>query len=59
MFWVGDKVQIVAADDFYSYCDGWLGVVSGMNSGAVEVKCQRPDGEKTLYVPAAQLSPIK
>ncbi|WP_426303887.1 hypothetical protein ACN9MJ_12770 [Acidovorax facilis] len=59
MLLVGTKVQVVAADYFYAYCDGWRGVVTGLNSGAVEVKCQRPDGEKTLYVPAAQLSPIK
>lgn len=59
MFWVGDKVQIVAADDFYAFCDGWRGVVSGMNNGLVEVKCQRPDGEKTLYVRPGELSPVK
>lgn len=59
MFLAGDKVQIVAADDFYAYCDGWRGVVTGMNNGYTEVTCQRPDGPKVLYVPEGQLSPIK
>lgn len=59
MLLVGDRVQIVAADDFYAYCDSWRGVVTGYNGGAIEVQCQRPDGVKTLYVPEAQLSPVK
>lgn len=59
MLLAGTKVQIVAEDYFYAYCDGWHGIVTGLNGGAVEVKCQRPDGEKVLYVPSAQLKPIK
>lgn len=59
MMLAGTEVRIVAADDFFAYCDGWIGVVSGVNNGHIEVKCGRPDGVKTLYVPEAQLSPLK
>lgn len=52
----GDRVVICAADDFFDYVDGWRGTVTGFNMGAVEVQCARPDGVKTLYVPAAQLA---
>ena len=47
--------MICAADDFFAYVDGWRGTVTGFNNGTVEVQCARPDGVKTLYVPAAQL----
>lgn len=56
MFNPGDKVIICAADDEYAFVDGWRGTVTGFQSGHVEVKCMRSDGEKTLYVPAGQLS---
>ena len=59
MLLAGTKVKVVAADDFFAFCDGWRGVVSGVNNDHIEVKCTRPDGVKTLYVPEAQLSPIK
>jgi hypothetical protein len=52
----GDRVVICAADDFFAYVDGWRGTVTGFNMGNVEVQCARPDGVKTLYVPAAQLA---
>lgn len=52
----GDKVIICAADDFYAFVDGWRGVVTGENMGNLEVKCHRPDGEKTLYIPPGQLA---
>lgn len=52
----GDRVIICAADDFYAYVDGWRGTVTGQNNGLVEVTCARPDGIKTLYVPAGQLA---
>lgn len=56
MFNPGDKVIICAADDEYAFVDGWRGTVTGFQSGHVEVTCQRPDGEKLLYVPQGQLS---
>lgn len=52
----GDKVMICAADDFYGFVDGWRGVVTGENMGKLEVTCMREDGQKTIYVPAAQVS---
>lgn len=53
---LGDKVLIIAKDDFYAFVDGWRGTVTGFNGGAVEVVCYRADGAKTLYVPQDQLS---
>jgi len=49
-FTPGDRVVIAATDDFYAFVDGWRGTVAGFNGGAVEVRCMRPDGEKTLFV---------
>ena len=59
MFLIGQKVQIVAADDFFAFVDGWRGNVTGYNSGQVEVTCIREDGPKVFYVPEGQLAPIK
>jgi hypothetical protein len=56
---VGDRVQIVAADEFFAYCDGWKGTVQGLNEGLFEVECQREDGNKTLFVPGAQLAMLE
>lgn len=55
MFLVGANVQVAAADDFFAFCDGWRGVVHGVNNGLVEVRCTRQDGVKTLFVPPEQL----
>lgn len=52
----GDRVIICAADYFYAFVDGWRGTVTGQNNGLVEVTCTRPDGTKTLYVPAGELA---
>ena len=52
---VGDPVLICAKDEFFAFVDGWRGRVAGFNNGLVEVRCQRVDGEKTLFVPADQL----
>lgn len=51
----GDNVLICAADEFYSFVDGWIGKVTGFQSGCVEVTCDRLDGVKVLFVPEAQL----
>lgn len=51
----GDKVMITARDEFYSFVDGWCGVVAGWQAGCAEVHCSRPDGIKVLLVPAEQL----
>lgn len=55
-FDMGDRVVIAARDADYGFVDGWRGTVTGFNGGAVEVQCMRPDGMKTLYVPADQLA---
>lgn len=52
---IGDPVCIRADDDFFAFVDGWKGRVTAWNNGLAEVKCQRPDGEKILYVPPGQL----
>lgn len=52
----GDNVIVCARDEFFAFVDGWHGVVTGWNGGAVEVTCSRPDGFKTLYVPENQLT---
>lgn len=54
----GTRVMICAADEFFAYVDGWTGTVIGVNSGLAVVECQREDGAKTFYVPAAQLRPV-
>lgn len=53
---IGDRVRVVAADEFYAYCDGWEGTVQGLNNGAVEVHCEREDGNKVLFVKPAELA---
>lgn len=51
----GDAVIVVAKGDFFAFVDGWRGVVQGFNNGLVQVKCDRVDGVKTLYIPANEL----
>lgn len=52
----GDRVVIAAKDAFYAFVDGWHGVHCGYSpEGYAIVKCIRPDGEKTLFVPDDQL----
>ncbi|AVO42737.1 hypothetical protein [Simplicispira suum] len=55
-FDAGDWVVIHAKDDFFAFVDGWRGTVQGTNEGLYEVACMRPDGMKTLFVPADQLA---
>lgn len=52
----GDRVIVCAADDFFGFIDGWVGTVTGFTSGVAIVKCLRPDGEKTFFIPPAQLA---
>lgn len=54
---IGSPVVIRAKGEFYAFVDGWAGNVSGFNNGAVEVKCIRADGVKTLFVPSDELEP--
>jgi hypothetical protein len=59
----GDRVIIMAKDDFFAFVDGWRGQVTGFNSGLVVVVCKSSedvDGiptliDKTFFVPADQL----
>ena len=55
---IGDKVQIVAADDFFAFCDGWHGTIQGLKNGLFQVECERQDGIKTLFVPGKQLANV-
>lgn len=53
---IGDSVIITAKDDFYAFVDGWCGRVMAFQSGCAVVVCQRPEGEKTFWVPPDQLA---
>lgn len=52
---VGDSVLIQAKSDFFAFVDGWHGVFTGWNNGLAVVRCARPDGIKTFFVPPDQL----
>ncbi len=57
---VDTQVIIRARDDFYAFVDGWPGKVHGYTpEGYVDVRCERPDGVKTLFVPEDQLEVVK
>lgn len=59
----GMSVRVRAADEFFAYCDGWMGRADGWQSGYVVVKVPRDDiidgmptrHVLTLLVPEAQL----
>ena len=55
---IGDRVQVLAADDEYAVYDGWRGTVQGLDAGVIEVEFIREEGTKTLFVRAAQLAMI-
>ena len=62
MFLHGDRVQITpqTPDDkkFWAFVDGWTGTVTGINMGNVIVTCERQDGQKTFFVPPANLTKL-
>lgn len=55
---VGMSVQVAAADEFFAFVDGWIGVFSGFTGGYPTIHCKRDDGIKIFYVPADQLRPV-
>jgi hypothetical protein len=59
MFLVGQRVQITPkgreAREFWSFVDGWIGTVQGLNNGNVEVLSQG----KTFFVQPENLTAIK
>lgn len=58
-FSYGDSVVIRAKDDFFAFVDGWKGKCLGYNQeGYCVVCCMREDGEKTLFVPEAELEAL-
>ena len=61
MLLVGQQVSV--HDDGtgdWAYCDGWRGVVQGVNNGLYQVVCDRGgDFPLTLFVPPGLLSPVE
>lgn len=51
----GDRVVVMAKDDFYAYIDGWCGVVVGFQSGCVDVMVEKEGLDMEFFVPPDQL----
>ncbi|MDR5739503.1 hypothetical protein [Caballeronia sp. LZ016] len=58
-FRTGDKVMVVAKDEFYAYIDGWRGRVGsrdGLPDGYVRVECVDEGIDKQFFVPCDQVA---